>query len=100
MSSVDCVAQSSILHVYCGLCCSILNYMSTIGYHTNYSGRWLVATMSASKSTSLMRDFTSLAEFDLMFMLAVKSYLHSWCGLCCSILNITCLVWIVLLNPQ
>ena len=24
----------------------------TIGYHRNYSGRWLVATMSASKSTS------------------------------------------------
>jgi hypothetical protein len=31
--------------------------MYTIGYHRNYSGRWLVATMSASKSTSLMRDF-------------------------------------------
>ena len=56
----------------------------TIGYHRNYSGRWLVATMSASKSTSLMRDFTSLPEFDLMFMFAVKSYLHSWCFQCSS----------------
>jgi hypothetical protein len=34
--------------------------------------------LSASKSTSLMRDFMSLPEFDLMFMFAVKSYLHSW----------------------
>ena len=47
-------------------------------YHRNYSGRWLVATMSASKSTSLMRDFTSLPELDIMSMSAVKSYLHSW----------------------
>jgi len=30
----------------------------------------------------LMRDFTSLPEFDLMFMFAVKSYLHSWCFQC------------------
>ena len=49
----------------------------TIGYHRNYSGRCLVATMSASKSTSL-------PEFDLMFMFAVKSYLHSWCFQCSS----------------
>jgi hypothetical protein len=40
--------------------------------------------MSASKSTSMMRDFTSLPEFDLMFMFAVKSYLHSWCFQCSS----------------
>ena len=46
----------------------------TIGYHRNYSGRWLVASMSGSKSTSLMCDFTSLPEFDLMFMSAAKSY--------------------------
>ena len=56
----------------------------TIGYHRNYSGRWLVATMSASNSISLMRDFTSLPEFDLMFMFAVKSYLHPWCFQCSS----------------
>ena len=61
-------------------CCRFFFY--TIGYHRNYSGRWHVATMSASKSTSLMRDFTSLSEFDLMFMFAVKSYLHSWCFQC------------------
>jgi hypothetical protein len=29
-------------------------------------------------------DFTSLPEFDLMFMFAVKSYLHSWCFQCSS----------------
>ena len=40
--------------------------------------------MSASKSTSMMCDFTSLPEFDLMFMFAVKSYLHSWCFQCSS----------------
>ena len=40
--------------------------------------------MSASKSTSLMRDFMSLPEFDLMFMFAIKSYLHSWCFQCSS----------------
>jgi hypothetical protein len=34
----------------------------TIGYHRNYSGCWLVATMSASKSTSLMHDFTSCVD--------------------------------------
>ena len=55
----------------------VLHPVYTIGYHRNYSGRWLVATMSASKSTSLMRDFTSLQELDLMSMSAVKSYLHS-----------------------
>jgi hypothetical protein len=27
---------------------------------------------------------TSLPEFDLMFMFAVKSYLHSWCFQCSS----------------
>jgi len=32
--------------------------------------------MSASKSTSLMRDFTSLPEFDLMFMFAGASSAH------------------------
>ena len=62
----------------------LLSFSFTIGYHRNYSGRWLVATMSASKSTSLMHDFTSLPEFDLMFMFAVKSYLHSWCFQCSS----------------
>jgi hypothetical protein len=56
----------------------IIEIIHTIGYHRNYSGRWLVATMSASKSISLMCDFTSLPEFDFMFMFAVKSYLHSW----------------------
>ena len=59
-------------------------HRSTIGYHRNYSGRWLVASMSASKSTSLMLDFTSLLELDLLFMFAVKSYLHSWCFQCSS----------------
>ena len=54
----------------------VLHPVYIIGYHRNYSGRWLVATMSASKSTSLMRDFTSLPELDLMSMSAVKSYLH------------------------
>ena len=60
------------------------NHRSTIGYHRNYSGRWLDASMSDSKSTSLMRDFTSLPELDLMFMFAVQSYLHSWCFQCSS----------------
>jgi hypothetical protein len=63
---------------------NVVGCIDTIGYHRKYSGRWLVAIMSASKSTSLMRDFTSLAEFDLMFMFAVKSYLHSWCFQCSS----------------
>ena len=63
---------------------NVVGCIDTIGYHRNYSGRWLVAIMSASKSTSLMRDFTSLSEFDLMFMFAVKSYLHSWCFQCSS----------------
>ena len=74
------------------------NHRSTIGYHRNYSGRWLVATMSASKSTSLTRDFTSLPELDLMFMFAVKSYLHSWCFQCSSrpISNcLTVFAWII-----
>ena len=63
---------------------NVVGCIDAIGYHRNYSGRWLVATMSASKSTSLMRDFTSLPEFDLMSMFAVKSYLHSWCFQCSS----------------
>ena len=91
MSSVDCVVQSSMLHVQCGLCCSILNYMSSVDCFAQSS----ILHVQYGLCCSILNYMSSVD------CVVQSSIIHVYCGLCCSILNITCLVWIsvILLLP-